>query len=89
MVLKFGSNVKVFGMDSSLLKVNPDQMKQLSIASEPTCPQCKSRIVYRTKRRGVLERIILYPLGFRAYRCKDCENRFCSNAKRSLASQEE
>jgi hypothetical protein len=68
-------------MDPGVLKANPDQLKRLDIASEPTCPQCHSAFVYRTKRKGILERIILYPLGFRAYRCEYCDNRFCRRPK--------
>jgi hypothetical protein len=68
-------------MDSGLLRLNPDHTKRLQSAPETTCPQCKSRVVYRTKRKGILERIILYPLGFRAYQCKYCLTRFCSRNK--------
>jgi hypothetical protein len=75
-------------MDARQLKLNSDQMKRLDIAFEPTCPQCKSTVVHRTKRRGILERIILYPLGFRAYRCGYCDHRFCSKTK-PIASLEE
>jgi len=68
-------------MGSGLLRVNPNQTKRLQGATETTCPQCKSRVVYRTKRKGILERIILYPLGFRAYQCMYCLTRFCSRSK--------
>ena len=50
---------------------------QPNISPQVTCPQCESREVFRTKRNGIVERILLYPLGFRAYRCKNCDNRFC------------
>lgn len=63
-------------------------MKRFDIASEPTCPKCKSRVVHRSKRRGILERIILYPLGFRAYRCEYCDHRFYSKTT-PIASLEE
>jgi uncharacterized C2H2 Zn-finger protein len=52
-----------------------DQMKR-DTKSTLSCPQCDSTIVYRTKRKGILERIILYPLGYRAYRCEICDMRF-------------
>jgi hypothetical protein len=81
LMLKCCSDVRVFGMDSGLLKVNPDQLKRLDIATETTCPQCYSTIVYRTKRKGILERILLYPLGYRAYRCEICDMRLCSRPK--------
>jgi len=80
-MLLFCSDVSVFDMDSGLFRVNPDHVKRLPIASETTCPKCKSKVVYRTKRRGIMERIILYPLGFRAFHCKYCRNRFCSRTK--------
>jgi hypothetical protein len=65
-----------FGVNSDVLKMNPNQMELEDIGSEPICPGCGSAIVYRTHRRGILERIILYPLGFRAYRCEICDLRF-------------
>ena len=68
-------------MDSGLLGVNPDQLKRLQIAPEIACPRCKSRVVFRTKRKGFLERIILYPLGYRAYQCEYCLKRFCTRNK--------
>jgi sporulation related protein len=72
-------------MDSGLLGVNPDQTKRLLIAPEITCPKCKSRVVFRTKRKGFLERIVLYPLGYRAYQCEYCLKRFCSRNKSAQA----
>jgi hypothetical protein len=36
----------------------------------------------------MLERILLYPLGYRAYRCEICDMRFCSKPKSSIASIE-
>ena len=57
--------------------------------TELACPQCKSRNIYRTKRKGPLERMVLYPLGFRAYQCGYCKKRFYSNtnqAPKSLAT---
>ena len=72
-------------MDSGLLGVNPDQTKRLQIAAEIICPQCKSRVVFRTKRKGFLERIVLYPLGYRAYQCEYCLKRFCSRNKSAHA----
>jgi hypothetical protein len=63
-------------------------MKRVEITSELICPQCKSRAVYRTKRRGILERILLYPLGYRAYRCEICDMRFCSKPKPIVSIEE-
>lgn len=81
----FCSDVRVLDMDSGLSRVNPDQIKRLEIAPETACPQCKSRVVFRTKRRGFLERVVLYPLGFRAYQCEYCLKRFCSRNKSAHA----
>ena len=81
LMLTVASNFSVSGMNLGLLKVKPDQVKQLDIASEISCPECNSRAVYRTKRSGLLERIILYPLGYRAYQCQYCGHRFRSRVK--------
>jgi DNA-directed RNA polymerase subunit RPC12/RpoP len=62
-------------------------MKTLQSATELTCPRCQSRNLYRTKRKGFWERIILYPLGFRAYRCEDCDARFCTKSNLPIASK--
>jgi len=51
-------------------------MKASDIAPEISCPQCGSKNVHRTERKGILERAFLYPLGFRAYRCEACDKRF-------------
>lgn len=48
----------------------PDQTERTDIASQVSCPRCESLEVRRTKRKGILERILLYPLGFRAYRAR-------------------
>ena len=61
--------------------------KPLQSATELTCPRCQSRILYRTKRKGFWERVILYPLGFRAYRCEDCDARFCTKSNLPIASK--
>ena len=51
-------------------------MEPSDIAPDVSCPQCGSIDVYRTKRKGILEHILLYPLGYRAYRCEMCDMRF-------------
>jgi ribosomal protein L37AE/L43A len=50
-----------------------------------TCPQCSSTKIHRSKRRSILERILLYPIGYRAYRCQNCDNRFFSRIKHHVA----
>jgi hypothetical protein len=77
-----------FGVNSGVLKMNPNEREQEDIASEPICPECGSAIVYRTKRKGILERIILYPLGYRAYRCEICDLRFRYRPGHPIASSE-
>src|SRR5579862_4736657 len=47
------------------------------------CPVCESTFVYRTPRKGLLERIVLYPLGYRAYVCDFCSSRFRSKLLRN------
>jgi hypothetical protein len=54
---------------------------QLDIVLEVYCPNCNAVKTYRTKRKGIWERFILYPLGFRAYRCENCDHRFCIRSR--------
>jgi ribosomal protein L37AE/L43A len=60
--------------------IDSDQMKQ-DIKQDLFCPECDSTSLRRSQRKGILERFFLYPLGFRAYRCQDCYNRFVSRFK--------
>src|SRR4029077_6254600 len=66
---------------SSYHNEEPNQMERSDTASEVSCPHCGSTTVDRTRRKGILERIILYPLGYRAYRCEICDMRFRSRPK--------
>jgi hypothetical protein len=70
------NRIETHMLNESVLGGAPVQMDQPDIAPQVTCPQCESQEVYRTKRNGILERILLYPLGFRAYRCEICDARF-------------
>lgn len=40
------------------------------------CPQCHSKRIRRSKRKGIIERRILAMLSVRPYRCGSCDLRF-------------
>jgi len=73
----------------SVLNGPRDQMKPPEIENEVTCPECRGIHNYRTNRKGIWECLILYPLGFRAYRCEVCDARFCSKPDLPIASSDE
>src|ERR1700722_15429883 len=85
-VLKFRSIVEVRHGFCSIGDLNLNQNKNEEIASKPICPQCSWATVHRTKRQGIWERFVLYPLGYRAYRCELCDFRFLSRSRLPLAS---
>jgi hypothetical protein len=41
-----------------------------------SCPYCTSVEVFRSHRRGFIERYVLPPFRMRAYRCIKCDTRF-------------
>jgi DNA-directed RNA polymerase subunit RPC12/RpoP len=41
-----------------------------------SCPHCRSREVFRSHRRGFIERYVLLPFRMRPYRCIKCDTRF-------------
>ena len=41
-----------------------------------SCPNCSSLEVFRSHRRGFIERYVLLPLRMRPYRCIKCDTRF-------------
>ncbi|HTP44259.1 MAG TPA: hypothetical protein VMJ13_06820 [Candidatus Acidoferrum sp.] len=41
-----------------------------------SCPHCNSDEVYRSHRRGTVEKYILRVVGVRPYRCANCDARF-------------
>ena len=47
------------------------------------CPRCGSTNVRRSRRRGLLERVLLRLLGLRPYRCEDCDERFLHGYSKS------
>jgi hypothetical protein len=50
--------------------------KEAIRAKKKFCPECHSNALRRSQMRGVVERSILKPFGWRAYRCEDCDHRF-------------
>ena len=69
--------------------MNQDQTKLLDIASELMCPECASKNLNRSRRRGILEPIFLYLLGFHAFQCETCYTRFYYRTTLPIASSEE
>ncbi len=52
-------------------------------ANEPVnqrCPHCDGKLVRRSHRVGMLERIILRIFFLRPYRCRECYRRFYASA---------
>jgi DNA-directed RNA polymerase subunit RPC12/RpoP len=43
-----------------------------------SCPHCRSEEVFRSHRRGFIERYLLPPFRMRPYRCIKCDTRFYS-----------
>ena len=46
--------------------------------SRKICPTCRGQEVYRSHRRGIVERYVLRAMQIRPYRCISCDNRFYS-----------
>jgi DNA-directed RNA polymerase subunit RPC12/RpoP len=65
------------------------EKQTLQNATELTCPECASKKLHRSRRRGFWERIILYQLGYRPYRCEDCDKRFRSKSNSPIAPTDE
>jgi DNA-directed RNA polymerase subunit RPC12/RpoP len=45
-------------------------------AKKVRCPRCGSNTVYRSRRRGVIERHLFSAISLRPYRCENCDSRF-------------
>jgi hypothetical protein len=41
-----------------------------------SCPHCSSVEVFRSHRRGFIEKYVLHPFRMRPYRCVECDTRF-------------
>jgi hypothetical protein len=48
----------------------------MSSDSKRPCPRCEGSEVFRSHRRGPMERHLLRAIGFRAFRCVNCNARF-------------
>jgi len=40
------------------------------------CPECGGGVMHRSRRRGVLEKVLCGALPIHPYRCNDCDYRF-------------
>lgn len=47
-----------------------------SPTARASCPRCGCTAVYRSRRRGVIERHLLPAIQLRPYRCENCDSRF-------------
>jgi DNA-directed RNA polymerase subunit RPC12/RpoP len=41
-----------------------------------SCPMCQSKRIHPSKRKGILEQVILAMIFIKPYRCEKCDNRF-------------
>jgi transposase-like protein len=41
-----------------------------------SCPECESANIHKSRRRGIVERIILASIFVRPFRCEKCDSRF-------------
>jgi predicted Zn-ribbon and HTH transcriptional regulator len=48
-----------------------------------SCPLCHSKRIHRSKRKGLIERVILAIIFIRPFRCERCDYRFF---RRSLSA---
>jgi predicted Zn-ribbon and HTH transcriptional regulator len=48
-----------------------------------SCPLCHSKRIHRSKRKGLMERVILAIIFIRPFRCERCDYRFF---RRSLSA---
>jgi len=48
-----------------------------------SCPLCRSKRIHRSRRKGVMERVILAMIFIRPFRCERCDSRFF---RRSLSA---
>jgi uncharacterized protein with PIN domain len=55
--------------------------------SKSRCPQCRSDSIYKSHRRGFLERIVLRLTNMRPYRCRECYERFYAKERGEMVSK--
>jgi hypothetical protein len=53
----------------------PATMTQTS-TTHAKCPRCGCGAVYRSRRRGLIERHLFRAIHLRPYRCENCDSRF-------------
>jgi len=41
-----------------------------------TCPNCQSRLIHRSQKKGMIEAVFLAAIFFRPFRCEKCDSRF-------------
>jgi len=41
-----------------------------------SCPLCRSKRIHRSKRKGIIEQVILAMIFIKPFRCERCDNRF-------------
>ena len=58
----------------------------MSSDSKRFCPYCGGSEIFRSHRRGAMERYIFRPIGLRPFRCVNCNARFY-RLKRSDGSE--
>lgn len=54
---------------------------------KPACPFCESKHLRRSRRRNLLERVVLRLVSVRPYRCLDCNRRFYDRVQPGLAAR--
>ena len=48
----------------------------MKLHPQQVCPYCGSAEVFRSHRRGAVEKFLLRPIGVRPFRCVNCDARF-------------
>jgi hypothetical protein len=61
---------------------------ELTQHNRKACPCCRGKEVYRSHRRGIVERYVLRAVQVRPYRCAACDNRFYKQESRTTNSSE-
>jgi DNA-directed RNA polymerase subunit RPC12/RpoP len=51
-------------------------MNLLHSNEQKNCPRCRSRLVHKSRRRGILERVACALLQVLPYRCEECDHRY-------------
>jgi predicted RNA-binding Zn-ribbon protein involved in translation (DUF1610 family) len=60
--------------------VRPDpgeeKVKDAQSPAKRSCPNCGSADIFRSHRRGPIERYLIRAIGMRPYRCLNCDGRY-------------